>query len=172
MRAKGLWALSLPKQCAVCSLDGLCMPTCLSMFALSSQVSAAVLCTYLCTFIAQCWRDLVLATVKQPSLPATIPDAVAAGSGRPAWWSGSSSGRRHALQLSSSGRPALLLGGSLAGQPLQESHRQELVGSESAAGAARGQLEARVGAITERLLHMARHEAKRERRRGGLASCT
>ena len=55
---------------------------------------------------------------------------------------------------------------------VQESHRQELVGSESAAGAARGQLEARVGAITERLLHMARHEAKRERRRGGPASCT
>eukprot|EP00891_Asterochloris_glomerata_P000177 jgi/Astpho2/177/Aster-x0900 len=51
---------------------------------------------------------------------------------------------------------------------VQESHRQELVGSESAAGAARGQLEARVGAITERLLHMARHEAKRERRRGEL----
>lgn len=79
MRAKGLWALSLPKQCAVCSLDGLCMPTCLSMFALSSQVSAAVLCTYLCTFIAQCWRDLVLATVKQPSLPANMLKALLVG---------------------------------------------------------------------------------------------
>lgn len=44
--------------------------------------------------------------------------------------------------------------------------RQELAAGEAAAAQGRAEFEAKLGALTNRLLHMARKEAKREKRRG------
>ncbi|KAL3131117.1 hypothetical protein ABBQ38_000423 [Trebouxia sp. C0009 RCD-2024] len=47
-------------------------------------------------------------------------------------------------------------------------HRQEVAVGEAAAARGRAGVEAKLGALTDRLLHMARKEAKREKRRGEL----
>ena len=52
MRAKGLWPLSLPKQCALHNLGGLCMSTRMSISCLEQPNAATILCVYLCTYIA------------------------------------------------------------------------------------------------------------------------
>ena len=44
--------------------------------------------------------------------------------------------------------------------------RQEVAAGEAAAARGRAGVEAKLGALTDRLLHMARKEAKREKRRG------
>ena len=44
--------------------------------------------------------------------------------------------------------------------------RQEIAAGEAAAARGRAGVEAKLGALTDRLLHMARKEAKREKRRG------
>ena len=46
--------------------------------------------------------------------------------------------------------------------------RQEIAAGEAAAARGRAGVEAKLGALTDRLLHMARKEAKREKRRGSL----
>lgn len=47
--------------------------------------------------------------------------------------------------------------------------RQEVSAGEAAAARGRAGVEAKLGALTDRLLHMARKEAKREKRQGALS---
>lgn len=47
--------------------------------------------------------------------------------------------------------------------------RQEVSAGEAAAARGRAGVEAKLGALTDRLLHMARKEAKREKRQGVLS---
>ncbi|KAL0041863.1 hypothetical protein WJX79_007162 [Trebouxia sp. C0005] len=53
-------------------------------------------------------------------------------------------------------------------ESIQHAHRQEIAAGEAAAARGRAGVEAKLGALTDRLLHMARKEAKREKRRGEL----
>ncbi|DBA84102.1 hypothetical protein WJX77_003908 [Trebouxia sp. C0004] len=53
-------------------------------------------------------------------------------------------------------------------ESIQHAHRQEIAAGEAAAAQGRAGVEAKLGALTDRLLHMARKEAKREKRRGEL----
>ena len=46
--------------------------------------------------------------------------------------------------------------------------RQEIAAGEAAAAQGRAGVEAKLGALTDRLLHMAKKEAKREKRRGAV----
>lgn len=76
---------------------------------------------------------------------------------------------RHVLGIASrlcTQAPPFKTGSVIYSQLVHCIDRKELAAGEAAAAQGRAGVEAKLGALTNRLLHMARKEAKREKRRG------